>query len=69
MECSSKLDWHLAHVRLMLCGVLLGSSVGHVLHSFLGANLPIAQAVSSCVCIAMAHWAAGKNPYRGENWL
>lgn len=69
MECTSKFEWHLTHVRLMLCGVLLGSSVGHVLHTFLGACLPLAQAVSSCGCIALAHWAASKTPYRGKNWF
>lgn len=69
MEPSSKFAWHLTHVRLMLCGVLLGSSVGHVLHTFAGADLKTAQALASCACIGLAHWAACKTPYVGENWF
>lgn len=69
MEYTSKANWHLAHLRLMLCGVLLGSSVGHVLHALVQANLPMAQALSSCGGIALANWAARQNRYCGKNWF
>ena len=69
MAYTSKLDWHLAHVRLMLCGVLLGSSCGQVLHALLGTSLPLAQTASCCLWIALAHWAVSKTPYRGKNWF
>jgi len=69
MPCNSKLEWHVRHIWLMLCGVLLGSSIGHVLHTLFSLDMAFAKAVASCACIALAHWSASQTPYRGTNWF